>query len=84
MGLWILCFTDTSKLECLSREGYAARWPRFSPDGLRLVWFEMPTGGPHNQCYAMVVLNWPPKHFKSEIIVPLVSLAKNHLDFPGK
>lgn len=76
-------FLETSTLLCLSRDNHAVWWPRFSPDGSKLVWFEMPAGGPHGQCFAMLAQDWPPNQFKSEVIVPLIATVKDRSDFPG-
>ncbi|VDK22865.1 unnamed protein product [Taenia asiatica] len=74
---------ETSTLRCLSHDNHAVRWPRFSPDGSKLVWFEMPAGGPHGQCFAMIAQQWPPNQFKSEVVVPLIAMVKERSDFPG-
>ncbi|KAL5962616.1 Acylamino-acid-releasing enzyme [Taenia solium] len=74
---------ETSTLQCLSHDNHAVRWPRFSPDGSKLVWFEMPAGGPHGQCFAMIAQQWPPNQFKSEVVVPLIAMVKERSDFPG-
>ncbi|EUB63849.1 Acylamino-acid-releasing enzyme [Echinococcus granulosus] len=74
---------ETSTLQCLSHDNHAVRWPRFSPDGLKLIWFEIPAGGPHGQCFAMIAQNWPPDQSEPEVIIPLVAMVKDRSEFPG-
>ncbi|VDK34732.1 unnamed protein product [Dibothriocephalus latus] len=75
--------TETSQVQCLNRPDRAAHWPRFSPDGSKLVWFEMPSGGPHNQCFELLARDWPPTAEPAEVVVPLVASPKSKTDFPG-
>nr|CDS32277.1 acylamino acid releasing enzyme [Hymenolepis microstoma] len=74
---------ESSSINCLSRDGHSVRWPRFSPDYSKLIWFELPAGGPHGQCFSMVSQDWPPKHSEPKVIIPLVANPKTALDFPG-
>ncbi|VUZ46285.1 unnamed protein product [Hymenolepis diminuta] len=74
---------ESSSIQCLSRDGHAVRWPRFSPDNSKLIWFEIPAGGPHGQCFSMLYQDWPPKHSEPKIVVPLIANPKTALDFPG-
>lgn len=74
---------ESSTLKCLSHDFHAVRWPRFSPDNCKIIWFEVPAGGPHGQCFSLVSLDWPPKNCESKVIVPLVAKPKTLADFPG-
>uniref|UniRef100_A0A0X3PQQ3 Acylamino-acid-releasing enzyme n=2 Tax=Schistocephalus solidus TaxID=70667 RepID=A0A0X3PQQ3_SCHSO len=74
---------ETSQIHCLNRSDHAAHWPRFSPDGSKLVWFEMPSGGPHGQCFELLARDWPPTTGAAEIIVPLVASPHSKMGFPG-
>ncbi|VDM32626.1 unnamed protein product [Hydatigera taeniaeformis] len=80
---WDFGEPENSTLQCLSNDNHGARWPRFSPDGSKLIWFEIPAGGPHGQCFAMLVQDWPPNQSKSEVIIPPIAMAKDRSDFPG-
>ncbi|XP_050169246.1 acylamino-acid-releasing enzyme-like [Myiozetetes cayanensis] len=44
--------------ELLSAENGAARSPRLSPDGQRLLYLEGAVGGPHRQCLRLCMLTW--------------------------
>ncbi|KAM7539822.1 hypothetical protein Aperf_G00000034934 [Anoplocephala perfoliata] len=74
---------ESSSLKCLSRDSHAVRWPRFSPDNSKIIWFEIPSGGPHGQCFSLLSLDWPPENSESKVIVPLVAKPKILADFPG-
>ncbi|BHF59724.1 hypothetical protein SprV_0100268500 [Sparganum proliferum] len=74
---------ETSEVHCLNRPDRAVHWPRFSPDGSRLVWFEVPSGGPHDQCFELLSRDWPPTAGAAEVIVPLVASPNSKTGFPG-
>lgn len=87
----ILLCAESGKLTCLSRKNRAVKYPRFNQDGSRLVWFEIPAGGPHGQCCELLSLDWtaysdaPVTKVAPEVIIPLIARPTEKANgFPGK
>ncbi|KAH9505078.1 hypothetical protein Btru_059463 [Bulinus truncatus] len=69
-----------SSYEILSETGHAVRFPRFSPDMSKLVYFDVPEGGAHNQCARLLKIDWLSR--RRDVVVDEVSYATAP-DFPG-
>ncbi|CAL1532079.1 unnamed protein product [Lymnaea stagnalis] len=77
-----LYYLDLQKgsLDLLSQDGRAVRFPRFSPDMSKLIYLDVPEGGPHNQCARLVKIDWATRN--RQVVVDEVKHAPD-LEFPG-
>nr|KAI8735644.1 acylamino-acid-releasing enzyme-like isoform X2 [Biomphalaria glabrata] len=78
----MLYFLDIQKqsYEILSEVGRAVRFPCFSPDMTKLIYFDVPEGGAHNQCARLLKIDWKTK--QKQVVVDQVSYAPES-EFPG-
>lgn len=50
----------------------SVRSPVFSPDHMKLIYLDNPSGGPHAQCSRLILCDWPTKG-----IVPVVDIVRH-------
>ncbi|KAK0427725.1 hypothetical protein QR680_010395 [Steinernema hermaphroditum] len=72
---------NSAELTQLSESDVGIEHISFSPDGKSLAYFQRSSGGPHNACFALHVIDWTTK--KPRVAVPIVGTPENFDDFPG-
>ncbi|XP_025107870.1 acylamino-acid-releasing enzyme-like isoform X1 [Pomacea canaliculata] len=71
-----------NKIEKISEDGRAVRFPRFSPDDRWLVYLDTLDSGPHNMCSRLMMCEWERRHDGLKPILDIVNSAKEE-EFPG-